>query len=357
LKASKELETQDQLENAESRYEKRWYQKEIDRKAKKLKQVEQARITTLVERAMAADPRLQQEKERLVKEKVEKQRRKEQEALEKKAQQEEARLAEEQRLKDEGAIKKDEKMIREKEKKVLRKTKQAFRKLVSDALASLLESEHALEDEVDLICTELSREQLVKLNTNLESKSSPGEILELVRKRANNTQDMKEEEEADAAAARKANTVNKLSAEATVTKKVPFTKEEMASLAKGVKKFAAGGGNRWDQIAAYINNVCQPDTPRTKEECIETFKSNKSNGAAAPANTEAKTPDGGDSNGDGGAWTDEEDKALQAALAKFPATMAKNKRWTSISNVLEGKSKQQCVQRFKEIRDALKHKK
>jgi DnaJ family protein C protein 2 len=352
MQASRELETQDQLENAESRYEKRWYQKEIDRKAKKLKLQEQSRITTLVERAMAADPRLQQEKERLLKEKEEKQRRKEQEALEKKSQEEEARLAEEQRLKEEEEIKKEEKLLREKEKKVLRKTKQVFRKLVSEALASLLESEHALEDEVDLICTELSRELLAKLNSNLESKSSPGEILELVRKRATNLQNMKEQEETAAAAARKADTINKLSAEALSSKKVPFTKSEMSALAKGVKRFAAGGGNRWDQIASYINNVCQPEPPRTKEQCIETFNRNKSNGAA---NAEAKTQDGGD--GDGDVWSDEQDRALQAALAKFPATMAKNKRWTSIANSLQGKTKKQCVQRFKEIRDALKYKK
>jgi DnaJ family protein C protein 2 len=356
MQASRELETADQLENAESRYEKRWYQKEIDRKAKKLKQQEQSRITTLVERAMASDPRLQQEKERLLKEKEEKQRRKEQEALDQKSQREEARLAEEQRLKGEEEIKKEEKLLREKEKKFLRKTKQAFRKLVSEALASLLESEHALEDEVDLICTELSREQLAKLNSNLESKSSPGEILELVRKRATNLQNMKQEEEAAAAAARKAGTINKLSAEASASKKVPFSKAEMTALAKGVKRFAAGGGNRWDQIASYINNVCQPETLRTKEQCIATFNQNKSNGAAAIAlaNAEAKTQDDGD--GDD-VWSDEQDRALQAALAKFPATMAKNKRWTSIANSLEGKTKKECVERFKEIRDALKYKK
>ena len=37
LQAARELETQDQIDNAESRNEKRWYQKEIDRAAKKLK--------------------------------------------------------------------------------------------------------------------------------------------------------------------------------------------------------------------------------------------------------------------------------------------------------------------------------
>jgi len=55
-------------------------------------------------------------------------------------------------------------------------------------------------------------------------------------------------------------------------------------------------------------------------------------------------------------WTDDEDKLLQEALAKFPATMDKNERWTSIAKMVTGKSKKQCVQRFKYIRDAIKNK-
>lgn len=45
---------------------------EVDRKMKKLKREEMARINLLVERAMAADPRLRREKERKIREKKEK---------------------------------------------------------------------------------------------------------------------------------------------------------------------------------------------------------------------------------------------------------------------------------------------
>lgn len=360
MQASRELETQDQLEQAESRYEKRWYQKEIDRKAKKLKQQEQSRITSLVERSMAADPRLQQEKERLLKEKEEKQRRREQEALDKKRQEADAQLAAERKQKEEEGKKKEEKLIREKEKKMLRKTKQVFRKLVGEALASLLESEHALEDEVDLICTELNRDQLAKLNSNLESKSSPGEVLELVRKRATNVENKKQDEEDIASAAAKVDSSNKSSSESSAPKKAPFTKDELATLAKGVKKYPQGGGNRWGQIAAYINNVCHPETPRTKQECIEIFNQNKAstpktNGVAAPANAAAESQGEGDTTED--TWSDEQDKALQEALVQFPPSMDKNDRWKNITKSIPGKTKKQCVQRFKAIRDALKTKK
>lgn len=62
LKASKE--TEHDMDAADSRDEKRWMKQEIDRKLKKMKKEEMARINLLVERAMAADPRLKREKER-----------------------------------------------------------------------------------------------------------------------------------------------------------------------------------------------------------------------------------------------------------------------------------------------------
>jgi DnaJ family protein C protein 2 len=355
LQAARELETQDHLDQAESRFEKRWYQKEIDRRAKKLKQQEQARITTLVERALSCDPRLIQERKRLIEEKEERQRQKERDVEDQKRQAEEAKLAEQNRLEEEKGRKAGEKVQREKEKKLLRKTKQVFRKHVAEALASLQKSEHALEDEVDLICSELDREQLIKLNTNLESKSSPAEVLELIKKRATNVHDQ-QEEDAEAATQNGHATATPVKETSSAKKKIPFTKDEMTTLAKGVKKFPAGGANRWDAIAQYINNVCRSEEPRTKEECIEVFKKYQAtrNGTepvtpAAPAKPAEAAPAADETD----AWTEEQDKLLQEALVEFPGSMDKNERWVSIAKALPGKSKKDCVERFKSIRDAI----
>lgn len=67
-----EKETEHDLDSADCRDEKRWMKQEVDRKMKKLKREEMARINLLVERAMAADPRLRREKERKIREKKEK---------------------------------------------------------------------------------------------------------------------------------------------------------------------------------------------------------------------------------------------------------------------------------------------
>lgn len=65
-------ETEHDVESADCREEKRWMKQEIDRKVKKMKREEMARINLLVTRAMAADPRLRRERERVALEKREK---------------------------------------------------------------------------------------------------------------------------------------------------------------------------------------------------------------------------------------------------------------------------------------------
>ncbi|KAL7536125.1 hypothetical protein ACHAWF_005369 [Thalassiosira exigua] len=81
LKAEKE--TEHDLESADCREEKRWMKQEIDRKMKKMKRDEMARVNLMVERAMAADPRLRREKERLALEKKQKEEAKKQAEKEK----------------------------------------------------------------------------------------------------------------------------------------------------------------------------------------------------------------------------------------------------------------------------------
>ncbi|MGK3748410.1 MAG: DnaJ family protein C protein 2 [Bacillariaceae sp.] len=382
LQAARELETQEHLDNAESRYEKRWFQKEIDRAAKKLKAQEVSRMTLLVERAMAADPRLIQERKRLIDEKGRKQRERKQEALDKKQKEEDAIVAEQNRVEDEKKQKAGEKVLREKEKKLVRKAKQAFKRYVSAALEELEQKEYALEDEVDLICIELNRLKLTKFNSQLYSKPAP-EVVAIVKTRAKNIQDgVEEDEEEDEqpepsslasngsdckttmdSSGETANGISNKEANgssSSTKKKLPFTKEEMSALAKGVKKFPAGGGNRWDQISNYINNVCRPDDPRTKEECIEIFnKVNKAgkplpNGNTSHAETTTTSTDATDASD---VWNSEQDQQLQKGLTMFPSSIEKNERWSSISDEVTGKSKKECVARFKAIRDALKAKK
>jgi DnaJ family protein C protein 2 len=370
IQAAQELETQDHLEQAESRFEKRWYQKEIDKKAKKLKQQEQARITTLVERSMTADPRLKEERRRQVQEKERRQQQKGQDALDKKQKEQQAKEDEERRQADDKVLKAQEKVEREKEKKLLRKVKIVFRKHVGEALIATQKPEHEMEEDVDLICTDLDRDALTALNNAIDGKSA-SDVIDAVAKRAERIRNKTDEVEENG-------TLNGTTTTATATveapvantkQKKPFTKDELVTLAKGVKKFPGGGAGRWDLIANYVNNVCRPDDPRTKEECIETHNyvrkhraTNDSNNASTAAPVAVATSNDSvtlvtDDDTTSGEWTDEQDKQLQESLVKFPATMDKNERWTSITKNVPGKTKKECVDRFKGIRDAINSKK
>jgi len=122
---------------AEGREEKRWMMKEIDRESKKMKAAEVKRITTLMDRARAMDPRLRRHKEAIANEKAraaEEKERKEREEKEAVENAEAIRKAEEEDAEEERKMKaKNLKEKKDKEKKLLRKAKVLFRKLAMAA--------------------------------------------------------------------------------------------------------------------------------------------------------------------------------------------------------------------------------
>jgi len=56
-------------------------------------------------------------------------------------------------------------------------------------------------------------------------------------------------------------------------------------------------------------------------------------------------------------WSTDQQKQLETALKKYPANASDTERWDKISAAVTGKSKQECVARFKEIREAILKKK
>jgi DnaJ family protein C protein 2 len=394
--------TKHDLDAADNRDEKRWMAKEVDRKAKALKKQEVARIALLVERAMAADPRLKRfrEQDRLMKERIReerqaKHRQKEQEIRER---QEQERKLQEAREEEERLQKAKEKVEKEKQKKELRKSRQLLRKLSINAYersnsSELWENLEQLNDDVEMLCDKLSLEHLVSLTVSLQSRATatvttaseiPSEdAIEILEQHIRNVKGMAEKD--NLAQIQKREEIRRLAAEKDAAEKAasamkPWSKTELSYLAKAVKKFPAGGANRWESISYFINNTLSLSEPRTKEECIAQYNQTLRNvvattaaAAATPtterssSNVDSTTPTSPSSaalNGVGSAsttspvvegdtWTVEQDTLLQEGLKKFPSTMDKNERWTNIAKGVPGKSKKDCVQRFKIIREAL----
>ena len=383
--AADELQVENELENAESRFEKRWIQREIDKRAKQLKTKENGRIQTLVERAMEADPRLRAERQAALeaKEQAKRDREEAKERAKKEAAEAVKRAQEEAAAEQERAA--AAKLERDQQKKQLRKARQVLRKQTS---SNYEEAEVIWNDaydmglDVDILCQNLDLNDLRNFTEELNSMDA-AEALKKVHERA--TQERESDgkdkvssgESSAMTAETSASTATNGSDNAAGVKSqekclspAPWTKDELSTLAKGVKKYPPGGANRWDQIALYINNVCQQDEPRSKEECIAKYNEVARPGNSIPAPSPAKTdvptePDSAKPSVDATSavngssesaeeWTPDQDQLLQKALATYPVSMDKNERWSSIAAAVPGKSKKECVQRFKAIREALK---
>eukprot|EP00592_Proboscia_alata_P026575 CAMPEP_0194444192 /NCGR_PEP_ID=MMETSP0176-20130528/127128_1 /TAXON_ID=216777 /ORGANISM="Proboscia alata, Strain PI-D3" /LENGTH=504 /DNA_ID=CAMNT_0039270531 /DNA_START=597 /DNA_END=2107 /DNA_ORIENTATION=+ len=275
--------TEHDTETADCREEKRWMLKEIERKSRSLKKDEMGRINTLVERAMAADPRLKRfrNQERLEKEGREKEKQLQLEAEEKvRKEKEEVEKKEEAiRAIAEKKEKESAKGKKEREKKLLRKAKQSLRKLTMEAFANPTVSAlwntslETMNDDVELLCTSLSLEELNDLIEALRDRETL-EAMKLVLTVTTETKEGNHTQKKKLAAQRLENRRKAALAEeekkkATAMK--PWSKEELTCLAKATKKYPAGGSNRWDAISNFISNSLQLPIPRSKEDCIAQY--------------------------------------------------------------------------------------
>jgi DnaJ family protein C protein 2 len=329
-----DLETQtNEIHEEMDRYEKRHMKKENAKLAAKRKREEMERIILLVERARQNDPRLKlfaKQREDAKREKREARER------EKRAKEDAARAEAEavQREKDRIAAEKMSAAKKEKEENIKRKkAKRRAEKLLRKAND---ESSDPMAD-LDFLKTvdNLTSEETCALAARLPDDSE-GALADL-RKLCTNP------------IKRKTPAKKVVKIDNAEKKKAPWSEEEKKCLDKACKRFKAGSMQRWEQIADYINTQLGLDVPRTRQECIEQFQKplvDPKQHAERVINKAPPPPVDG--------WSAEQQKQLEKALRDFPASMEKNERWSSIANAVAGKSKRDCVARFKELRAALK---
>lgn len=148
-----------------------------------------------------------------------------------------------------------------------------------------------------------------------------------------------------------------------------WTDEEFELLKKGINKFPAGMGGRWEKIVDYIGgskNIHEV-TDMVKELAIKNVRGEKNVESAVdnalkvvkdqtkpadkpePKVTQAAAPNPLE-------WTQPQQKALEAAMKQYPATMDKKERWTKIAEAVPGKTAKECVDRVKEIKEKMAQK-
>lgn len=161
---------------------------------------------------------------------------------------------------------------------------------------------------------------------------------------------------------------NKSSGVRPVTSKEPivsgglWTDDDLTELIRLVKKYPNGTLSRWEVIAGYMNRSVQEVTfmaARMKDSgyrlpndqsdsvaeaiAIETVKKVKQ--LNEPNNLKNVNLDA--------LWSQEQQKLLEMAIVKYPKTSAGD-RWQKIGNTVPGKTKEECLTRYKYLVEKVK---
>ena len=389
------------MEEAGFREERRWMERQNDKLRAKKRKVEAARIAKLVELAYANDPRVQAEKTRAKEAKAAGKAeraaalQRDKEAAAAAAAAKEAARVEAERVaaEQEKAEAAERKRAREKQAKAARKGRARLRALVS-AEGAAANACGAVE--LEMLCTRLSAEALEELCGAVEAmevaEKRVAKFAEVVRAEQT-AQEREEALAAERAAAERA------AAGAGEGVKLPWTEDELTLLVKAANKFPGGVADRWERMAEFINHFASPSNGRTADEVTIKVKERRREldvkKAAAnaerdrqegrtptkspapppaappatkaepskPAAAAAKPPPPAAAAASAGVaaapandWSDEQQRALETALKKFPASVGAE-RWDRIAENVPGKTKGECVRRYKEIVAALKAKK
>lgn len=133
-----------------------------------------------------------------------------------------------------------------------------------------------------------------------------------------------------------------------------WTDDDLLELIKLVKKYPGGTPERWDKIADAMNRAVTEVTYMAKKIKDEGLKPGE-----MPEETIEERPkkvktriEGTDNVTE---WSQEQQRALEAALIKYPKGTSID-RWEKISNCVDGKSKDECQARYRQLVEVVKRK-
>ncbi|KAK0400043.1 hypothetical protein QR680_003321 [Steinernema hermaphroditum] len=343
-------------ERGEDRWERRQIEKTNKAEREKKRKAEMKRVRTLVEIAYSADPRIQrfklldkQQKEQAkIERRLAQQKKKEQERL---GQEEEQRKREEQeRLEKQKAA--DEKKQRELGKKALQQARKALRQAADSSKywADCHEKQMRCMEEVERICLAADKDVLNELAAKLADIKLYDDALDLMLNAC------RKEDTAEATKAKVNSTAKDV--------KTSWTMNENQLLIKASTTFPVGTVDRWNQMAAYINEhrTDKSTRPKTEKDVIKQVKAVQNmqfkpatdqhklgNGVIVNGTSETAAPKSEDD------WSALEQKRLEEGLKMY--TSSDPARWDKIAALVENKTKKDCMRRYKKLVEMVKSKK
>uniref|UniRef100_A0AAY5F6G2 DnaJ homolog subfamily C member 2 n=1 Tax=Electrophorus electricus TaxID=8005 RepID=A0AAY5F6G2_ELEEL len=374
---------EEEKEKAECRDERRWIEKQNRASRAQRKKEEMNRIRTLVDAAYSCDPRIKKFKEE---EKARKESEKKAKAEAKKKEQEEkqraeleavrlAREKEEEQAKQAAQQAKKEKEV---QKKAIKRERQKLRTTCKNCNYFVDDEAECVRmmESVEKLCDRLELLSLQSLNEILASGNKEQSKAAIEKQVEDVNEQLQQEREAEVKAQQAARGSEQAGAGTGSGK--GWTEEELQLLIKAVNLFPAGTNARWEVIANYMNLHSGSGIKRTAKDVInkaktlqkldphqkdevnkKAFEKFKKEHTAVPASVDKAVPserfDGSSSDSNPAPWTTEEQKLLEQALKTYPVNTPE--RWDKIAATVPGRTKKDCMKRYKELAEMIKAKK
>ncbi|KAF1757270.1 hypothetical protein GCK72_013725 [Caenorhabditis remanei] len=344
-------------ERGEDRYERREMEKQNKAERERRRKEEAKRIRKLVDMAYAKDPRIikfkkeQQAKKDKVKEDRQRAIREKQEAIEREKREKEEADAKQKEEADRKAKEEREREKKERDiaKKAMSQQRKRLKKLAEEAGHWTENPRDKLTEmeRIERICIGFTVDQLRELCEKVETLSLHLDI----QKALTDAERLKKE----SAGAKVTLPEDKNKENEKQVEKETWTSEEIQLLVKASNTFPPGTVERWVQIADYINEHRKDSKglpPKTEKQVIKQCKAVQTMNVKLPATTQNQL---GTALPDEDVWSAAEQKTLEDAIKKYPASDAE--RWEKISTDVGTKSKKACIRRFKYLVQMVKNKK
>lgn len=386
-------------EKGSDRDERRWIEKNNRVQRNEKKKEEMKRIRKLVDTAYNNDPRIQRfvqadKDEKLAKKKARAdaiQARKDEEARvireeKEKIEAEKAKKAAEDLAKAQVAKKDKEakKMAMKRERKTLRN----FCKENNYYVIDEDEKVHHLT-ELDRLCEILTIDAISQLNKDLGDSGNDGrQVFVAAIHRLNNQQQIETQEQLSklnkSGSSASFTSATASEAEKPVEKKSrEWSEDELQLLIKAVNLFPAGTTQRWEVVVNFImQHTKTPEMVRHAKETLskakelqsgnfhlssmkdkanenayENLEKTKKREVTVESEASERTETAAEAQGlNVTPWSDDEQKLLEQSLKTFPSSLGPA-RWEKISEVIPGRSKKDCMKRYKELAELIRAKK
>ncbi|KAM8907958.1 dnaJ homolog subfamily C member 2 [Spinachia spinachia] len=374
---------EEEKEKAECRDERRWIEKQNRAARAQRKKEEMNRLRTLVDTAYSCDPRIKKfkedekaRKESEKKAKVEA-KKKEQEAKEqaRQAELEAARLAKEKEDEEAKQVAQLAKKEKEIQKKAFKKERQKLRITCKNwnYFADNEGESVKMMEEVEKLCDRLELTSLQSLNEVLALGSKDDCKMAVDKQVKEVNAQLQKEKEAEVQMRQSARSAEQASGAGGAGGK-SWSEEDLQLLIKAVNLFPAGTNARWEVIANYMNLHSTSGIKRTAKDVInkaknlqrldpvqkddinrKAFEKFKKEHACVAPTIDNAVPSERFDDGNAASWTTEEQKLLEQSLKTYPVSTPE--RWEKIAAAVPGRSKKDCMKRYKELVEMVKAKK